>query len=94
MAEKMQKIKTHAYYSPNLLILLKFLSYKPLNTSHKSKKNNLIVLRRLFHRSKGCVCLESYIDVVAKHIDSTVMQLHSSPSNRIAAGSPQNYFLF
>ena len=31
-------------------------------------------------------------DVVAIHIDSTDVQFHSSPSNRIAAGIPEGYF--
>ena len=30
------------------------------------------------------------MDVVAIHIDSTDMQFHSSPSNRIAAGIPES----
>ena len=30
------------------------------------------------------------MDVAAMHIDSTDMQFHSSPSYRIAAGTPEN----
>ena len=30
------------------------------------------------------------MDVVAIHIESTDMQFHSSPSNRIAAGTPES----
>ena len=50
------------------------------------------MFRKLFHRSIGRVCLGNYLDVVAIHIESTDMQFYSSPSNRIAAGSPEIYF--
>ena len=50
------------------------------------------MFRKLFHRFIGHVCLGNYLDVVAKHIESTDMQFYSSPSDRIAAGSHEIYF--
>ena len=88
MAQKMQKIKVQVSHPTRFLTEIKFLSYKPLNMSIKIVSINLMFFT-LFHRSKGRVCLGSYMGVVAIHTKTPDVQLHSSPSKSFAAGTPQ-----
>ena len=54
--------------------------------------DNRSAFRKLFHRSKGRICLSYYGDVVAIHLASTDMQFYSYLSNSVALGTPESYF--